>query len=240
MFLDDGFIHSHNVIVVGFLSVSVLINSISVMSKESRISLLHATMKYQKLLLILGLLCGVAHARLKQIVYLSHSNETSMSHEELQKIVMTCRQRNERLEITGLLLYKEGNFCQILDGPEESINIVMESIRNDIRHGGIVVILERFVEERSFRYWNIAFRNLAYTSRMNDWADSQAILTSTEEQLLFDRTMEAVHEPPQKVSRVIARMISLYQRILLHMEPHERLDNQWERINRIGQRQESD
>lgn len=197
-------------------------------------------MRYQKLFLILGLLCGVAHARLKQIVYLSHSTESNMSHEELQNIVMTCRQRNVHLDITGLLLYKEGNFCQIIEGPEENVDTAMRSIKNDPRHGGMIVILDRYVQERSFRYWNIAFRNLAYTSRMNAWADSQAILTNAEEQLLFDRTLRAKHEPPQRVSRIIARLITLYQRILLHMEPHERLDNQWERINRIGQRQESD
>ena len=174
-----------------------------------------------------------SHECIKQVVYVSHSTNPILTHKELQEIVMTCRIHNSQDDITGLLLYKEGGIAQLIEGPENALDVTMERIRNDRRHGGIIVVLSRYVDERSFCNWNIAFRNLEYTVEMNRWADEQAILTDAEEQELFDRIQESAHQPPHRVSRSIALLINTYQRILLRMGPHT-LDNQWDRINRIG------
>lgn len=189
---------------------------------------------YLVILITLHFTVSASAEPLKQIVYVSHSINPTLTHEELQDIVLSCRRRNSESDITGLLLYKEGNVCQILEGLETVINDTMERIRDDARHGGIIIVLNRFVEKRSFRHWNIAFRNLAYTADMNSWADDQAVLTDSEEQLLFDRIVRFANLPRRKVDKSIARLINLYQRILLRIEPHETLENQWERVNRVG------
>lgn len=186
------------------------------------------------LCLLLSTVRANENERLKQIVYVSHTTNPTLTHEELQDIVLTCRQLNAENDITGLLMYRGSDICQLIEGPESAIDETMEKIRRDTRHGGIIVVMNRYVEERSFRYWNIAFRNLSYTAQMNRWADEQAILTDAEEQELFDRVLQSAHQPPHRVSRAISRLINTYQRILLRMEPHQTLDNQWERINRVG------
>lgn len=170
---------------------------------------------------------------LRQIVYLSHSVNPTLTHDELQDILMTCRRRNTLLNITGLLLYREGSICQMLEGPETSISIILESITRDPRHTGILFVLDRRTEKRDFPSFSIAFRNYEYTKAMNKWADAQSKELTRAEQKGFDDTLAAVNDPPD-MSRAIARLIELYQRILLHVEPHPRLQNQWSRANKIG------
>lgn len=178
-------------------------------------------------------LLHLASCAVRQIVYVSHSVEPAMSHENLQNILLTCQRRNQLLGVTGLLIYRDGCFCQLLEGPHQSIQTVMQSIIRDQRHAGIIVVLDRIVDTRDFPTWNIAFRNLQYTNKMNEWADQQANPLTFEEQQIFDETLSNVNNPPQ-MSRVIARLIQVYQRILMHMDPHPTLENQWSRANKIG------
>lgn len=185
------------------------------------------------LLAFLSFLQLVASCSIRQIVYVSHSVERTMSHENLQNILLTCRKRNSQLDITGLLLYRDGSVCQLLEGPTQSIQLVMESISRDRRHAGILIVLDRKVETRDFCGWSIAFRNLQYTREMNEWADDQSVPLTDEEQKIFEQTMASINDPPQ-MSSAIAKLIQLYQRILMHMEPHPTLENQWARANKIG------
>lgn len=190
-------------------------------------------MRFLRYIVIIFLLVHVASCAIRQIVYVSHSVEPTMSHEDLQDIILTCRKRNSILDVTGLLLYRDGCLCQLLEGPTDNIQIVMDSIRKDTRHSGIIIVMDRLVEHRDFRVWSIAFRNLEYTRQMNKWADEQSRSLTLEEQKIFDETLAAVNNPP-RMSRAIARLIQTYQRILMHMEPHPTLQNQWSRANKIG------
>lgn len=189
-------------------------------------------------LVFLSSLVHLTSCAIRQVVYVSHSVEPSMSHENLQDILLTCRRRNHALDVTGLLLYRDGCFCQLLEGSHESIQSVMRSIRRDHRHSGMLVVLDREVETRDFPSWNIAFRNLQYTREMNEWADEQSSALTEEEQKIFDETLAAVYNPPQ-MSSAIAKLIQVYQRILMHMEPHPTLENQWSRANKIGHNEDS-
>ena len=69
------------------------------------------------------------------LVYIS-SATWLMSDEELAALLMECRTNNERLQVTGMLLYKEGNFIQVLEGEQETVEQLYIKIRADVRHTG--------------------------------------------------------------------------------------------------------
>lgn len=94
-----------------------------------------------------------------QLVYCSTARRL-FSDEELGELLAQSRERNARLAITGLLLYYEGGFMQVLEGAEEHVRDVFSSIARDPRHHQIETILEGPVEQRDFPGWSMAYRHL--------------------------------------------------------------------------------
>jgi hypothetical protein len=82
------------------------------------------------------------------------------SDQDLVALLQQCYEKNARLGITGMLLYKDGNFIQVLEGPEISVKQVYRSILNDQRHHGAIRLLEEGTERRRFPDWSMGFRNL--------------------------------------------------------------------------------
>ncbi len=82
------------------------------------------------------------------------------SPEDLRALLTQSRNNNERAGITGLLLYKSGNFMQVLEGERDAVLAAKARIAADARHRGILVLLQSEVAQRSFRNWSMAFRDL--------------------------------------------------------------------------------
>ena len=55
---------------------------------------------------------------------------------DLHALVSQARDRNRRLDITGMLLFENGSFLQTIEGPPPAIAAVWESIQRDSRHQG--------------------------------------------------------------------------------------------------------
>jgi hypothetical protein len=97
--------------------------------------------------------------KLFSLTYVS-SAVRAFSEEELEDLLSTSRENNARLGITGMLLYKDGNFMQVLEGDEEGVRELYEKIARDPRHGGEIVLQQGHSEERNFPEWKMGFRNL--------------------------------------------------------------------------------
>ena len=67
-----------------------------------------------------------------------------------------AEQRNAQLGITGLLCHQDGQFVQLLEGPQSSVDLVMEKIVIDSRHSDIEIIQRRDLPEREFADWAMA------------------------------------------------------------------------------------
>jgi hypothetical protein len=52
----------------------------------------------------------------------------------VREIVREARNKNEKREITGLLVFDGLRFCQYLEGPEDAVYSLSERIRKDNRH----------------------------------------------------------------------------------------------------------
>jgi hypothetical protein len=93
------------------------------------------------------------------LVYLS-SAVTWFSSKELNDLHSTSRRRNAEAEVTGMLLYKDGNFMQVLEGEESAVRKVWARISADLRHRGLVVIDSGHTAQREFTQWGMGFVDL--------------------------------------------------------------------------------
>jgi hypothetical protein len=100
-----------------------------------------------------------ADSDLVSMVYVSSASR-DIPPEELVEILRRSRENNERLAVTGMLLYYDGNFMQILEGPRETVTRLMSSIERDGRHRGVIVLIRKPIAERQFPQWSMAFKNL--------------------------------------------------------------------------------
>lgn len=93
---------------------------------------------------------------LLQLVYASTATNP-FEEEPLKELVAAARANNARLGITGLLLYKNASFFQVIEGEEIEAARLFEKIRQDKRHESVVMLHRRLVELRSFPDWAMGF-----------------------------------------------------------------------------------
>lgn len=97
------------------------------------------------------------------LVYQSTATE-SPSTNELLTWLPEFREKNARLGVTGLLLYKHGSFMQALEGEEDTVRDLYEIIRADPRHHDVQTVLAITVSQRQFPDWSMGFKNLGETA----------------------------------------------------------------------------
>jgi hypothetical protein len=76
---------------------------------------------------------------------------------EVDRIVGVSVARNEGLSVTGALIFTGKRFAQVLEGPESSLDELMNSIRRDPRHTDLTVVQQTPVAERRFAGWSMAY-----------------------------------------------------------------------------------
>jgi len=91
-----------------------------------------------------------------QLMYKSTATRP-MTAEDLTQLLQQARARNSRLGVTGVLLYKEGQFLQVLEGLERPVRQVFADIAQDDRHEDIQTIFTSPIERRTFPTWQMAF-----------------------------------------------------------------------------------
>ena len=93
------------------------------------------------------------------LVYVS-SAAKPFTQAELAELLATSRANNESLGISGMLLYKDGNFMQALEGEEQQVLALNTKISHDPRHHGFMILLREHQAQRVFPEWSMAFRDL--------------------------------------------------------------------------------
>ncbi|MGM0531432.1 MAG: BLUF domain-containing protein [Bacteroidota bacterium] len=106
------------------------------------------------------------------IVYVSFAYK-ALSEKELEALLTGIRKKNEQRNVTGLLLYNDLNFIQVIEGTEETIHNLFKAIEQDTRHTNVVKLLEESIENRAFPDWSMGFRRISkkQTSRIPGFSD---------------------------------------------------------------------
>lgn len=93
---------------------------------------------------------------LVSLVYVSVASR-AMTDDDLRNILAKAREKNARLNITGMLLYRDGFFIQVLEGEQAQVDELFAVIAADERHRNVLKIEEHPIEQRTFGQWTMGF-----------------------------------------------------------------------------------
>jgi hypothetical protein len=93
------------------------------------------------------------------VLYRSRATYTP-TETDLQTLLEQSRTYNAQEQITGLLLYNDGQFVQLVEGPEAVVRSLYAQIRADPRHTQVVTLSEGPAPQRWFADWHMAFGHL--------------------------------------------------------------------------------
>ena len=92
-----------------------------------------------------------------QLVYVSRAAMDIDLH-SLDEILALARCNNANRGVTGMLLYHDGAFIQVLEGEEQTVEQTFAKIQSDSRHTDANVVLRTSVPERAFDDWSMGYK----------------------------------------------------------------------------------
>jgi hypothetical protein len=99
---------------------------------------------------------------LYELVYLSTSVPIDIGQGELERILASSRTYNRAHGITGVLLYENSEFVQLLEGERDAVlHLYHERIVHDTRHRGVHIAMEQPVLQRGCADWAMGFFRLS-------------------------------------------------------------------------------
>ena len=90
------------------------------------------------------------------ILYVSKASDACTSR-DVADILQTSRQNNPGAAITGILVYKNAEFLQYLEGPEAAVQALYDKIARDDRHEAVRIVDRGVTGERVFPDWSMGF-----------------------------------------------------------------------------------
>lgn len=103
---------------------------------------------------------------LRSIVYVSTAT-VKFSTADLEALLVEARTLNRENNITGVLLYDEGNFMQCFEGPEDAVADTYDRIRQSHRHRDILELMNERVLRRSFQDWEMGLARPTKSELLN-------------------------------------------------------------------------
>ncbi|WIE75859.1 BLUF domain-containing protein [Curtobacterium sp. MCSS17_007] len=80
-----------------------------------------------------------------------------LGDDDLAALLAQSRRLNAANDITGVLLFRNGYFLQLLEGPDQAVRSKMDTIKHDDRHTKVTVLTEELIEERQFPEWTMGY-----------------------------------------------------------------------------------
>jgi hypothetical protein len=101
-----------------------------------------------------------------QCVYASTA-KVEFNKELLNGLLENCRRNNAGKNVTGMLLYHNRAFFQVLEGAAEDVLPLFDKISLDPRHSRVSKILQLEIENRSFGDWTMGYSDVTYADLAN-------------------------------------------------------------------------
>ncbi|MDN5286053.1 MAG: hypothetical protein JWR38_2327 [Mucilaginibacter sp.] len=83
-----------------------------------------------------------------------------MSEEQLADLLRVSRNKNKKHHVTGILLYCQGTFMQVLEGEKNNVDVIYKAIELDKRHKNIIKLSTGIITKRNFPDWSMAFASV--------------------------------------------------------------------------------
>jgi len=91
-----------------------------------------------------------------QLIYTSEAT-LAFADEMLQTLLAQAQRRNEQAGITGVLLYNDAHFVQVLEGSAEALSDLYDRLLRDVRHHNLVLLARGPLAARRFGAWAMSF-----------------------------------------------------------------------------------
>ncbi|TGV03147.1 BLUF domain-containing protein [Flavivirga rizhaonensis] len=104
---------------------------------------------------------------LKTICYISDScQEESLN--TLKNLFSKAKKNNLKFNITGILIYSNANFLQVLEGNETNVNDTFKRISLDTRHRNLFKVIDINTQQRIFEDYNFGFTIVDSSKELNE------------------------------------------------------------------------
>ncbi len=133
-----------------------------------------------------------------QSVYTSAAIQP-MPKSKLYKILVDSRVRNKLADVTGLLVYVDGKFLQVLEGAEAVVSTLLEKISKDLRHNDVKVVYKAVIEKRTFNAWQMAYVSPS-PKELATWAGLSNTTT-------LETTLKALESEPSRFPSVLSKLL---------------------------------
>lgn len=113
-----------------------------------------------------------------QLILLAYTSVAThhMMHDELLTLLNSARSANQRQGITGMLLYMDECFFQVLEGEEQLVDNLYEKICLDERNHHVVKLIREPITTRSLTEWTMSYEHvtredMASATGLTDYLD---------------------------------------------------------------------
>jgi hypothetical protein len=120
-------------------------------------------------------------ANLSHVIYRSIAIK-AFSEKELLEMLKTFREKNKSLDVTGMLLYDDNVFFQVIEGEDAIISQLYDSIKKDSRHRLVTTLVKEEINARDFLNWSMGFykvnqQQLNHMEGINDFFTKKECLS---------------------------------------------------------------
>lgn len=133
------------------------------------------------------------------LIYLSYAT-APFDEARLHALLAQCRQLNAQEELTGILLYGNNQFLQVLEGEEPNVRATYARISRDPRHRDVALFADKAIPARVFPTWRMAYHA----------ADPQQVLAAAAYVLPADLQLD-----PAGLSQADAQLLQLLRGFVL-------------------------
>lgn len=135
---------------------------------------------------------------LSQLVYVSN-RRPSCTQQEIDKILDACTKNNPSLGITGVLLYTDTKFIQLVEGDAKVVTGLYDKIKLDPRHSNTMMISYGPIREKSFPSWHMG------TKRVGSKEVEFGTDITPEDKAIFGKILNGGEENGQRVLSVLKK-----------------------------------
>ncbi|MEQ8242256.1 BLUF domain-containing protein [Fulvivirga sp.] len=135
---------------------------------------------------------------LSQLVYVSN-RKPNCTEAEIEKILASCKKNNPPLNITGILLYSDKKFIQLVEGESKVIMELYDKIKKDGRHANPMMISLNPIKEKSFPSWHMGSKKLPESK-----VDFKTEITS-EDKGIFESILSGKEENGERVLNMLKK-----------------------------------
>jgi hypothetical protein len=94
---------------------------------------------------------------LMSLAYVSRASHF-MTGAELLSLLAHSREFNQRHGVTGMLIYCDGSFFQVIEGSRKVLDRLYGNLLGDSRHQDLRRVLYQAISQREFADWRMAFK----------------------------------------------------------------------------------